>query len=120
MLFLGQIVEVSPMIFVTLQFALCVVCFSPAPSVLLVSMEGVAACLDPSLLQWFAYLPRTRLPASDTSSVAVDVPLAEATSPLQVSGSRSKECHFLRLCHFRMLLDVKVVTTGVPFRGFHF
>ncbi|KAK7463278.1 hypothetical protein BaRGS_00038145, partial [Batillaria attramentaria] len=64
--------------------------YLPAPSVLLVSVEGIAGCLDPGLLQWFVYAPRPKLPhtpAADVPGAAVDVPLAEATSPLQVSGS---------------------------------
>ena len=64
-----------------------------APAVLVVSMEGVAGCMDPALLQWFSYTPRKHvrtLSTADICAAAVDVPLAQATSPLQTGGSHSE------------------------------
>ena len=68
-------------------------CSVAAPAVLVVSMEGVAGCVDPALLQWFSYTPRKhtlKVPTSDICAAAVDMPLAQATSPLQTGGSHSE------------------------------
>ena len=70
------------------------------PAVMVVSVEGLASCVDPALLQWFSYVPRKQAAGSTSSDVgpvtaaAVDMPLAKATSPLQTGGSHSEfsEC----------------------------
>lgn len=64
-----------------------------APAVVVIRLEGLAICLDPGLLDWFAYVPQyQQTPAANSNKpvAALDLSLVQATSPLQVDGSRRK------------------------------
>jgi hypothetical protein len=68
-----------------------------APAVLIANMQGVGVCADPALLQWFTYTPRKQRLKSEgspdsvaTTAAAVDVNLAQATSPLETVRSNGR------------------------------
>ena len=53
------------------------------PAVVLVNMEGLAACLDPALLDWLQYTPRQKVVPTAEKKIDIDLDLAKAASPLQ-------------------------------------